>query len=285
MSPKRAATSAGAAGAAGAAGSAAEETGGAAYSVRAVERVCDILSILGNASAPVGFTELASAAALPKPTAVRYLAVLEGRRFVHRDVESNRYTLGSAALGLRNGARERLLTAARPLLEQLRDDTGETVNLGVLDRASVTYLAIVESQRAVRLAAKPADRDLLHCTALGKALAARMPDDWVRAAIADAGMPARTRRSLTTFEALRRELAAVRRNGFAVDDRENEDDGRCVAVAIPDPTVRAAVSVSAPAARLPLTEVPAVAAKLHEVAGRIAARLQATAGPEGADAG
>ena len=82
-------------------------------------------------------------------------------------------------------------------------------------------------------------------------------------------MPARTHRTITDLPTFLRELAACRRRGYALDDRENEVDGRCVAVPIEGAGVPAALSLSAPSARFPITEVAEVAEALAATAARL----------------
>ena len=71
-----------------------------------------------------------------------------------------------------------------------------------------------------------------------------------------------TEHTITDVEDYLSELDAVRGYGYAIDDRENELDGRCVAVPVPGGRLPLALSVSAPAARFPMEQVPAVAAAL-----------------------
>ena len=83
-------------------------------------------------------------------------------------------------------------------------------------------------------------------------------------------MSARTINTITTVDDYLVELARVRRTGYAIDDRENEPDGRCVAVIIPNTPLPAAISLSAPSARLPLQHVQQVALALTTAAALIA---------------
>jgi IclR family acetate operon transcriptional repressor len=103
----------------------------------------------------------------------------------------------------------------------------------VLDGDSVVYLQIVESAQAMRLAARRGERDYIHSTALGKAIAAQQSDEAVRALLRASGMPARTPRTITRIDDFMVERARVREQGYAIDDEENEQGARCVAVALP----------------------------------------------------
>lgn len=236
------------------------------YSIRAAQRVCDILDLLQERPDGVSLAHVAEVTGLPKSSAFRYLATLESRRYVERDPASGDFRLGLAFLRLQARRLDLLIQRARPRLEALRDRFEETVNLGLLDGTRVIYLDIVESPKSMRLAARPGDRDHVHSTALGKAIAAGLPEDPVKAILTSSGMPALTPNTVTDAARFFDELALVRQRGYALDNGENEPDGRCVAVPIMGSRFPAALSFSAPVSRFPLGQVEQVAAALREVA-------------------
>jgi IclR family acetate operon transcriptional repressor len=149
-----------------------------------------------------------------------------------------------------------------PYLQRLRDHFQETINLGVLSGHRVTYLEILESPKSMRLAARRGDRDHVHSTVLGKAFAAHLPQDQVLTILAAEGMPKLTPRTITDPDAHLEELRAVRERGYALDDRENEEEGRCLGVPILGYSLPAAISLSAPQSRFALDHVDNVAAEL-----------------------
>ncbi len=239
------------------------------YSVRAVERVCSILDLLQESVSGVSLIDVAQATDLPKSSAFRYLWTLEAHRYVERDESTGSFRLGLGFVAMQSRQLEMLRQRVRPWLERLRDEFDETTNLGILDGDSVIYLDIIESRRGVRLAATRGSRDPLHSTALGKAIAAHLPESRVQEILKQRGMERRTANTITAPDDYLTELARVKRVGYAVDDGENEVDGRCVAVALPGTRPPAAVSFSAPAARFPLQDVAKVAAALQDLAARI----------------
>lgn len=168
------------------------------YSVRAVQRVCSILTLLQQSVRGVSLPEVASVTDLPKSSAFRYLWTLERYRYVERQLETGLYQVGLGFLGMQSRQLEVLRERARPWLEKLRDQFGETINLGILDGDSVIYLDIVESARGVRLAARPGDRDPIYSTALGKAIAAHFPEERVRELLQHVDMSPRTANTITT---------------------------------------------------------------------------------------
>jgi IclR family acetate operon transcriptional repressor len=243
--------------------------GDSAYKIRAVERVCDILDLMLEDTEGVSLVRVAEVTDLPKSSAFRYLATLEARRFVERDDDGD-YRLGLAFLPFQSRQLELLTQRARPRLEQLRNKFDETVNLGMLDGNRVIYLDIVESMRSVRLAARPGDRDHIHATALGKAIASRLPEERVRDILTAEGMPQMTAATITDPDVYLAEIAQVRDRGWALDNGENEPDGRCVAVPLSASRLPLALSVSAPAGRLPMDRVEETAAVLADIATQLA---------------
>jgi IclR family transcriptional regulator, acetate operon repressor len=243
--------------------------GGDRYAVRAVVRVMDILDLLQDSPDGRSLVEISEAVDLPRSSAYRYLSTLETRGYVQRDGSTGNYRFGLAFLPSHGRHLEVLAARARPVMEELRDRLGETINLGVLDGNRVVYLEILESNKAVRLAARRGDRDPIHSTALGKAIASRISPDAVVAILSAEGMPKRTSKTLIDEAGYLAELDKVRAQGYAFDLGENEEDGRCIAVPFPNSRVLAAISLSAPAARMEDGLMEDIAVELMTAARKI----------------
>jgi IclR family transcriptional regulator, acetate operon repressor len=239
------------------------------YSIRAVQRVCDMLDYLRGSSAGASLPDLASRLEMPKSSTFRYLVTLESRRYVERDPGGN-YRLGPAVLPIQEQQVGILVASARPHMRKLQEAIGETVALGVLEGTRVTMVDAIESPRAIRLTVRPGEHWTMHATALGKAIGAMLPDDEVRALLSVEGMPRLTDNTITDLDRYLDELAVVRRRGFAVDDGEAEVDGRSVAVAMRGTPLVAAVSVGAPASRFSLDRAEELAGTLHRLSDQFA---------------
>jgi IclR family acetate operon transcriptional repressor len=243
--------------------------GGERYAVRAVVRVMDILDFLQDSPDGRSLLEVSEALALPRSSTYRYLSTLETRGYVQRDGATGQYRLGLAFLPSLGRHLDVLAARARPVMEELRDRLGETINLGVLAGNRIVYVEILESNKAVRLAARRGDRDPIHSTALGKAIASRIGADAVVAILSAEGMSKRTSKTITDETRYLRELEKVRSEGFALDLGENEEDGRCVAVPFQNGRLLAAISLSAPAARLDADLMEEIARELMSAARKI----------------
>ncbi|SEE69611.1 IclR family transcriptional regulator [Jiangella alba] len=250
------------------------------YNNRSVERVVSMLNVLQESPEPMALVDVHRSIGMAKATAFRYLWTLERHRYVERDAQG-RYRLGLGFVGMQSRDLDMLKERARPWLEKLRDETGETVNLGVLDGNTVRYVEVAESLRQVRMVSAPGARDPLYCTALGKAIAAQLPEARVRELLHQVEMPRRTPSTITSLDRFLEELELVRQRGRAVDDQENEEDGRCVAVGIAGTRVPAALSLSAPASRFPVKDIPRVARTLTFAAERLMSDPRAAQRGEG----
>lgn len=246
------------------------------YVVRAVLRVLDIFDLLKRSLDGVSFSEIVAVTGLPKSSAFRYLSTLEARSYVERDPDRGTYRLGLAFFPVEGRHLEVFAARVRPYVEELRDRLNETINLGVLRGNLVTYIEVAESRQPIHFSAQPGSRNTVHSTALGKAIAAQLPQDDVRRILASAGMTKKTLRTITDPEDFINHLAEVRRRGFAVDNIEDDDDCRCVAVPVPGAPFPSAISLSAPSGRLPLSEAGRIAAALTRVAHRIGDELAPT---------
>jgi IclR family acetate operon transcriptional repressor len=250
---------------------------GASGGVQSIERAFDLLEMLADAGGALGLSELANASGLPLPTVHRLMRTLVNRGYVRQET-SRRYTLGSKLIRLGETSSRTLGTWLRPFLAQLVRLTGETANLAMLDGDEVVYMAQVPSPHSMRMFTEPGRRVLPHSTAVGKALLAELPPERARAVLERGGMPAATPATITDPDLLLAHLEVIRKQGYAVDEGEQEVGVRCFAVAIPDAPAPLAVSTSGPQARM----TDDAAARIVPALKRIAAEMSETIAKEGA---
>lgn len=200
----------------------------------------------------LSLAELATATGLNKVTALRLAEPLQEAGLVSRDGEG-RFALGVATLTLGEAylAGVDLRLVARPVLEGLVEESGETAHLVVFEEPYVVYLDKVDSPSTVRMHSRVGGRMPLYCTAAGKAMMAWLAEDTVGRLLA-LPMPARTSQTLTSPDAVRKDLGVIRQRGWSLDDVENELDIRCVGAPIFDRSgkVVAACSLSGPDQRI-----------------------------------
>ena len=248
-----------------------------ASGVHSVERALGLLDLLARAGGRAGLSELAERSGLPLATVHRLLSTLGAAGYVRQDGD-RRYALGTALMPLGDAATRLLGGWAQPFLVRLVEASGETANLAVLEDDRVLYLAQAPGRHRMRMFTEVGRRVPPHTTAVGKVLMAWHDEVQVRRALSRLGMPARTPRSLTTVAAFLAELERVRRCGWAVDDEEEEEGVRCLAVPVgPGPQAVAALSVSGPASRLERGD-PVVLDAMRAVAEDLAAWLRGATG-------
>ena len=242
-----------------------------------LDRALSVLLKVGTA--PERGLSLAECAALlgySKPTTLRILRTLARRGFLQVDEERGVYKLGVTLLRLGMDFLEQLdlRRVALPFLQELAEQTGETVHLGVLHDAEVVYIEKVESRHAVRMFSRLGHSMPACSTGVGKAILAFLAPNELDAALPDR-IEKRTSRTLTSHAALRAQLAEIRERGYSTDDLENEDGIRCVGAPIFDHhrIVCAAISIAGPEGRITPDLFPELGARVREAALRISAQM------------
>ena len=201
----------------------------------------------------LGITDLALRLGLAKSTVHRLAATLLAEGFLAQNPSYGRYRLGLSLFALGTLVRRRMdvSTEALASLHELRDRTGETVHLAVMDQADIMYLFNLETRQAIGMRSCLGDRKPAYCTSEGRAmLAFRAPT--MLAGIVRNGLPARTPKTVTDPVALLAMLAEVKAKGYALDDEESDEGMRGLAAPIRDASgaVIAAIGLAGPVQRL-----------------------------------
>ena len=241
-----------------------------------VSKVLRILEILHGSSEGLPLKHIAEQTALNKSTAYRFLAHLESEGYVFRD-DLGAYTIGLKLIRLGSGAtfQATIRKISRPILQKLSRDTGESVNLAILDGQEVLYLDVIESAHSFRLVSQVGMHRPLYCTALGKVLLANLSEEESNQLISSISFERFTPHTLTKPNKLKKELASVRQSGYALDNQEAVLGSRCVAAPIFDETSKAAaaISVSGPVTRVSLEKARIFGAEARKAARVISARF------------
>ncbi|HEX7465110.1 MAG TPA: IclR family transcriptional regulator [Usitatibacter sp.] len=224
----------------------------------------------------MGISALATRLGLAKSTVHRLATTLVEYDILEQNRETGKYRLGLALFELGTMVRRKMDTnsGAQVQIHALADETGETVQLAILDHLSVLYIRIRESRQAVRMSSGLGSRAPAHCTGVGKALIAFQPPEIVQQII-DNGLKRYTQGTITDPEKLRAELATIRQKGYAIDDEEIEVGLRCIAAPIRDHSgqVTAAISVAAPVQRMTKKNLQATIPSVVAAAEAISRRL------------
>lgn len=234
----------------------AETDGASAHpiAIQVIERAMRLLDALAAQPDPVTLKELSATTGLHASTAHRILNDLVVGRYVER-VDNGLYQLGMRLLELGSLVKGRLNVreAAIAAMRSLHKLTGQTINLSVQQGDEIVYIDRAWSERSgMQVVRAIGGRAPLHLTSTGKLFLSTADARQVRAYALRTGLAGHTRNSLTDLDRLERELALVRRHGYARDNEELELGVRCIAAGIFDDTGKlvAGLSISAPAERL-----------------------------------
>ena len=220
--------------------------------IQVIDRAAALLDAIARYPEPVSLKVLAAETGLNVSTAHRILASLIQNRFVEKDAASH-YRLGLRLLqlGVRLHGNVDVRAIARPLMEELRDRFGETVNLTIREGDAVVYIEKATPNRMIHVQQLIGARAPLHVTAVGKLMLGAAGEEAIRAYAQRTNLPAYTRNTITRLPELLTECRESLARGYALDDEEAEMDVGCIGVLIHDGTgnVSAGLSVSAPIAR------------------------------------
>ena len=240
--------------------------------VKSVVAALDVLDCFAD-SPELGVSDIARRLGVAKSTAHRLLTSLCARQLVERNPESGQYRLGLRLfeLGQLTAKRMRLHNASQPLLEELRQLSGCTVQLAIADGPDVLFIAQLETLSGIRILSSAPRRLPAHCTAAGKAIAAFNPV--VARARRTAGFDPLTDSSITSVVQFDRALEEVRRKGIALNLEESRVGVGSVAAPILDSAGRARAAVSLVR---PIDEMTGDLGRTARLAGVAARRLART---------
>lgn len=249
------------------------------------QSVCRALSVLvrlATIRTGASVTELAQAEGLNVSTASRLLGALQAYGFVVQDITTQRVQVGPRCfqLGQVFLGQAEVASVAEPFMRSLTDRTGYPTHLGVLSENRLVHIKHVEPVGHM-LRLSPGERfglSDLYYEALGKALLAFQPDATIRHIIATITFKKFTPTTIESPDEFWREIAEIRKRGYAIDNGERYKDVRCVAVPVWDHEDRAAaaLSISGSDRQLPPATVRELGKELIEIAQQISHRIGAS---------
>lgn len=217
--------------------------------IQVIDRAALLLKILSHYSEPVSLKTLSAEAQLSPSTTHRIMTSLIDNQLVARS-DNGGYLLGQGLLQLSSTLHNDvdIRDIALPVMKELRDKLGETVNLSIREGDVMIYIEKATPNRMMHVQQMIGSRAPLHVTAVGKLILAKGGEQEIRAYAKRTNLPAYTRNTLSTLPALIQECKTYEALGYALDNEEAEIDVGCVGVLIEDKAghVVAGLSVSAP---------------------------------------
>jgi len=245
--------------------------------VQSLTRGLSILECLAKAEGGLTLTDVAQRVQLPPSTVHRLLATLEKMGYVYQAGELGRwyvglqaFTVGSSFLSSRD-----FVAQSHPFMRRLMDQSGETVNLAILDGTEAVFVDQVQCREMMRTIVKLGSRAPLHASGVGKAMFASLPDDQIDAILKVRGLPRITGNTITTPETMWSSVRVIRQRGWSFDDEEHAIGTRCVGAPIYDEHAETlgAISLAGPSSRLPDERIrqlgPLVAHTAEELTHRL----------------
>lgn len=249
---------------------------GELHSVLTLRRGLAILDAFSVPREDLGVNEIARLVNLHKSTVSRLCGTLEQAGYLKRDDVTGKFRLGGRVFQLVGTAAPDvdLRAIARPVLRELVETCGDTAHLAIHDGQDVVTVEVVDGYRLMRMQGRIGQRQLVHASALGKAILAWRPND-VDRILAVREMIRLTPNTITDPEQFKQQLSEVRERGYSLDLEELEEGLRCVGAPIRDHggEVIAAISVAGPRHRFTTSAIGTLSRMVRNSADEISARL------------
>jgi len=248
------------------------------YLVPALEKGLTLLEYMAKTNQALRITDIHEQLGIPKTTVFMLLSTLESMGYIEK-VDENRYraTLKIYNLGMQVLEKNDVIGIARPYMEDLAERFRYTVHLAILSNDSAVYIEKVNGPSFVQFNTKVGQAMPLHCSAVGKALVAYLPEEQLKEMFSRKPLVRYTENTITNLEEFISHLAHVREQGYAVEDEEGESGIRCIGCPIFNNKleVAAAMSVTAVRADLPAVRFHEVGMAIKEACDKISASLGA----------
>jgi DNA-binding IclR family transcriptional regulator len=252
-----------------------------------VGKALAVLDTVASYGRPVRFGELLTDSPFPKATLYRLMQVLTKQSMLTYDPERQTYTPGLRLVRLAHAAWQSasLAPVARPYLEALSSEVGETVHLAQLDGGQVLYVDKFNAREPLQMYSQAGKVGPAYCTGVGKAMVAFLPQPDQEAILRQQSYHPFTAHTLASPDALRAELGAIAARGHAYDREEHEPGIICVAVPIMTRAGRVlgAVSVTSSTKRTSLAELETHLPRIHGAVSAIAGEAQDWRFPDAAE--
>lgn len=252
------------------------------YNVPALEKALLIIETLSTEPEAVGVSELCKRLHIPKTSAFFILNTLDQHEYIMKS-EDGKYKLGNKFIniGLNILSKLDIRQIAKPYMDELLKETNFTVHLAVLDNCEAMYVEKVENQAFVKFSTYIGQRQPLHASGVGKALACMLPEDRLDEIVSKVGLPAKTENTITSVKDFKIKLADSKSQGYAIEDEEGEYGIRCIGAPIMSHTgsVVAAIGITALRSDLPIENIPLLGVKLRDTARKISAQMGYTPVP------
>ncbi len=244
---------------------------------RSVRRALDIFELMLERGEPLSVAEIVAALRIPKSTAYELVRTLSDAGYVDRAGQGGGLFLGRKLfeLGMAYRSQIDLLKEGSQIVEELRDATGETVQLSVLENTMMLVLVKEEGSQSIRIISRIGSRVPVNWAAAGRLLVSDLDDAALKELLRRTVKQSPTKRAIVDIEKLIPQIRRFRRQGYATEINEANDHAGCVAAPVIDLSGRcvAAISIVAPEQRLGRDNRKRLIASVRDAADRLSRRL------------
>jgi IclR family KDG regulon transcriptional repressor len=214
--------------------------------IQALDRALQIVDLFDEHTTELKITEISVRMGLHKSTVHSLLKTLMLHGYIGQDADSGKYKLGLKLIEKGQLMMQTLdiRAVAKKNLTDLCMRTGQTTHLVIMSGKEGIYIDKVEGVKAVIRYSRLGGRVPLHCSAVGKVLAAFQSEEKQRKLLSDYTITIHTPNTIGDMTRFLEELAQVRKQGFAIDNQENEPGVRCVAAPIYDHSRQTVAAIS-----------------------------------------
>lgn len=196
---------------------------------KSLAKAMRVLKLFSAQEPRLSLAEISLRLEMPKSTTHAILRSLVAEGLIEK-IGGEAYALGTGILALSQSVRVNveIRDRAAPHVRSLADKAGESVYLTFLEGDRILYIYAVESSRRLIARTAVGDRMPMHCTGVGKAILAHLPEAEARGILQRVGMPRVTPNTITDLESLMAELRVINARGYSFDNSENEIGNYCV---------------------------------------------------------
>jgi DNA-binding IclR family transcriptional regulator len=247
------------------------------FQVPNLERGLQILEFLVGNDCEFSLSALARELGFPSNSVMRIMHALEHYGYVLRNPESKRYILSNKMVTMTAGraSQRNLMEQSMDVMRQIRDEIGETVVIGVMDDNEGLILEQVQGLHPFRFVCEPGTRQAMHASSSTKSILAFMDEAECECILKKIKFARLTDHSIPSLKAFRKELLAVKKNGYALDRAEALEGVHCVGAPILDSRGQAlaAITVTGPAYRMKSKELDRIGVRVRDHVLKISKRM------------
>lgn len=244
--------------------------------IKSLEKAINLLDLFDSSNPTRGITEVSEISGMSKSSVYKIFYTMSQLGLLMKDDKTGRYRLGYKIVQLHRNFQHTndFIDMVNPFLRDLANKCNEAVYLAIRDQDSALYVANAFPDSRISGRSVVGIRVSMHCTAVGKCLLAYDDPEKVES-LFQYRHEIYTENTITDWDKLKKELATVKSNGYAIDNMEHEYGIKCVAVPLLDKegAIYAAISISGPSLRFDDAMIESTVGKLFDVSIQIGAFL------------